>query len=76
MSKRKAIGGILFWHGLRTVAGDVACSDDPYSFSVTFRPCVSRLLAWAEAEAYDMVVCLVENRCSQCKSAFEIAARE
>jgi hypothetical protein len=47
------IGGRLFWHGLRTVAGDVAYFDDPCLVSVLFCLSVFRLLAWAEAGAYD-----------------------
>ncbi len=31
--------------GSRAAAGVVACFDDPCSFSVMFRPCLSRLLA-------------------------------
>ena len=48
----------------RTVAGDVACFDDPCSFSVLFRPCVSRLLAGGQKRGYmtvAVVVCFVEK---------------
>jgi hypothetical protein len=54
VSEQKAkLGANFCARGSRAVAGVVACFDDPCSFSVMFRPCVSRLLAWAEAGAYD-----------------------
>ena len=49
--------------GSRTVAGDVVCFDDPCSFSVMFRPCLSRLLAGQKRGhmTVAVVVCFVEK---------------
>ena len=54
MSKRKArLGADFCARGSQAVAGVVACFDDPCLFSVLFCLSVFRLLAWAEAGAYD-----------------------
>ena len=66
MSERKAGLGADFWGKVcKMFSGDV-CFDDPCSFSVMFRPCLSRLLAGQKRGhmTVAVVVCFVENRCS------------
>ena len=62
MSERKAIEGGFVREVRELFAGD-ACFDDPCSFSVMFRPCLSRLLAGQKRGhmTVAVVVCFVEK---------------
>ena len=56
--------GADFWGKVRELLlDDVVCFDDPCSFSVMFRPCLSRLLAGQKRGhmTVAVVVCFVEK---------------